>query len=172
MAWMMEGNTGRTRQSDGPSSPKHCAPTQSRWAAMVLNERLNVTAFGNAYRRFAGEIDARFTEWLRAEVAELNSNFQALEYRFYQSQRDLKEANNVDSAPSGHHQQVGPREHHPPTSNRSSFRRRRAGGESNLIVAEFMVEQNEETTRTGLSRSASTNCKTGVFDGCGLNHNH
>ena len=94
VAWMMEKyrEDPTIRRAKFPETL--CANTVTM-GGNGAQRRLNVTAFGNAYRRFAGEIDARFTEWLRAEVAELNSNFQALEYRFYQSQRDLKEANNA-----------------------------------------------------------------------------
>ena len=94
VAWMMKEYREDPTISRAKFPETLCANTVTM-GGKGAQRRLNVTAFGNAYRRFAGEMDGRFIERLRAEVAEVNSNFQALEDRFHQSQRDLKEANNV-----------------------------------------------------------------------------
>ena len=94
VAWMM------TEYWDDPTISR--ASNAERLCANILtmggtgaNRTLNVAAFGNAYRRFASEVDAYLMKASKAEVAKLHNDLQGLRDRFDQSQRDLDDANDV-----------------------------------------------------------------------------
>ena len=92
VAWMMKEHKDNPTVQRAKYPEKLCANTVTM-GGNGDQQQMNVAAFGNAYRRFASEMEAQLTEVARAEVSGLTAQNRTLREQLDASQGEVNRAN-------------------------------------------------------------------------------